>query len=166
LGAALAISKPFKFPNGHEKPGETTPPKLYLLSIRSYYYRTFPQPFIRGGYMFCPQCGHELSSDRVRFCTKCRFPIGSIKEFIAMEAARQDHGADEEKRFSPLRQIDITVGATLQEELYIINSDSYTQVRQFVAVISVTILMYVMYLLLGLKQTSTSQMYLQTAAGR
>ena len=63
--------------------------------------------------MFCPQCGRELSSDRVRFCTKCRFPIGSIKEFIAMEAARQDHGADEEKRFSPLRQIDITVGASL-----------------------------------------------------
>ena len=55
---------------------------------------------------------------------------------------------------------------SLQEELYIINSDSHTQVRQFVAVISVTILMYVMYLLLGLKQTSTSQMYLQTAAGQ
>lgn len=63
--------------------------------------------------MFCPQCGHELSSDRVRFCTKCRFPVGSIKEFTAMEDARREHDADEEKRFSPLRQIDITVGASL-----------------------------------------------------
>jgi hypothetical protein len=63
--------------------------------------------------MFCPQCGRELSSDRVRFCTQCRFPVSSFKEFIAMEAARHDHDTDEEKKFSPLRQIDIIVGASL-----------------------------------------------------
>jgi hypothetical protein len=63
--------------------------------------------------MFCPQCGRELSSDRVRFCTQCRFPVGSFKEFIAMEAAMHDHDTDVEKRFSPLSQIDITVGASL-----------------------------------------------------
>jgi hypothetical protein len=35
--------------------------------------------------MFCPQCGAEIASDRVRFCTHCRFPVGSVKEFIVTE---------------------------------------------------------------------------------
>jgi hypothetical protein len=61
--------------------------------------------------MFCPRCGVEVSSDRVRFCTQCRFPIGSMKEFIATEAAR--HESVEDKGSPSLRQMDITVGASL-----------------------------------------------------
>lgn len=61
--------------------------------------------------MFCPQCGAEIASDRVRFCTHCRFPVGLVKEFIVTEAAKND--AEEEKKFCPLRQRDINLGAGL-----------------------------------------------------
>jgi zinc-ribbon domain len=61
--------------------------------------------------MFCPQCGAEIVSDRVRFCTHCRFPVGAMKEFIATEASKDE--AEEEKKFYPLRQRDITLGAGL-----------------------------------------------------
>jgi hypothetical protein len=61
--------------------------------------------------MFCPQCGAEIASDRVRFCTHCRFPIGSMKEFIVTEAAKIE--AEEGKKIYPPRQRDITLGAGL-----------------------------------------------------
>jgi hypothetical protein len=61
--------------------------------------------------MFCPQCGNEIASDRVRFCTHCRFPVNSMKEFIVAEAAKIE--AEEGKMFYPLRQRDITLGAGL-----------------------------------------------------
>ena len=61
--------------------------------------------------MFCPQCGAEIASDRIRFCTHCRFPVGAMKEFIATEASKND--AEEEKKFYPLRQRDINLGAGL-----------------------------------------------------
>ena len=61
--------------------------------------------------MFCPQCGAEIASDRVRFCTHCRFPVGAMKEFIATESSKNE--AEEEKKFYPLRQWDINLGAGL-----------------------------------------------------
>src|SRR5262245_41423079 len=61
--------------------------------------------------MFCPQCGAVIASDRVRFCTHCRFPVGAMKEFIATEASKNE--AEEEKKFYPLRQRDIMLGALL-----------------------------------------------------
>lgn len=61
--------------------------------------------------MFCPQCAAEIASDRVRFCTHCRFPVGSMKEYIATEASKD--AAEEEKKFYPLRQRDINLGAGL-----------------------------------------------------
>jgi len=61
--------------------------------------------------MFCPQCGAEITSDRVRFCTHCRFPVSAMKEFIAAETSKND--AEEEKKFYPLRQRDINLGAGL-----------------------------------------------------
>jgi hypothetical protein len=61
--------------------------------------------------MFCPQCGAEIASDRTRFCTHCRFPVGSMKEFIVTEAAKIE--AEEGKKIYPPRQRDITLGAGL-----------------------------------------------------
>jgi len=61
--------------------------------------------------MFCPQCGAEIVSDRVRFCTHCRFPVGSVKEFIVTEVTKSQ--AEDEKKHYPLRQRDITLGAGL-----------------------------------------------------
>jgi hypothetical protein len=61
--------------------------------------------------MFCPHCGYEVTSERVRFCTQCRFPISSLKEFLATERAKYD--SEEAKQSFPLRQLDINVGAAL-----------------------------------------------------
>jgi hypothetical protein len=61
--------------------------------------------------MFCPHCGHEVTSERVRSCTQCRFPISSLTEFLATETAKYE--AEEAKRSFPLRQLDINVGAAL-----------------------------------------------------
>ena len=51
--------------------------------------------------MFCPQCGNQIASDRVRFCTRCRFPLGSMKEFIVSEVEKIE--GEEGKKFYPLR---------------------------------------------------------------
>jgi hypothetical protein len=61
--------------------------------------------------MFCPHCGYEVTSERVRFCTQCRFPISSLIEFLATETAKYEAG--EAKQSFPLRQLDINVGAAL-----------------------------------------------------
>jgi hypothetical protein len=61
--------------------------------------------------MFCPQCGAEIASDRVRFCTHCRFPVGAMKEFITTETSKNE--AEKGKKFYPLRQWDINLGAGL-----------------------------------------------------
>jgi len=61
--------------------------------------------------MFCPQCGAKIASDRVRFCTHCRFPVGSVKEFIVTEVTKfQD---EEERKSYSLLQRDITLGAAM-----------------------------------------------------
>src|SRR5262249_53734896 len=61
--------------------------------------------------MFCPQCSNEILSERARFCTRCSFPLTTVKEIVVAEAAkRQD---DEGKKNYPLRQQDISLGAGL-----------------------------------------------------
>ena len=61
--------------------------------------------------MFCPHCGNEILSERVRFCTRCSFPLTMVKELVVTEAAKSK--AEEEKKNHPLRQIDISLGAGL-----------------------------------------------------
>jgi len=61
--------------------------------------------------MFCPQCGNGIASDRIRFCTRCSFPISPMKEFLTTEASKGE--SEEEKKFYPLRQSDISLGAGL-----------------------------------------------------
>jgi len=47
----------------------------------------------------------------MRFCTHCRFPVGSVKEFIETEVTKFQ--AEDEKKTSSLQQFDITLGAAL-----------------------------------------------------
>jgi|SRR5215813_5873454 len=61
--------------------------------------------------MFCPQCGNEILSERARFCTRCSFPLTTVKELVVTEAAKSN--AEEEKKNYPLRQQDISLGAGL-----------------------------------------------------
>jgi len=61
--------------------------------------------------MFCPQCGNEILSERARFCTRCSFPLTTVKELVETEAAKSK--AEEGKKNYPLRQQDISLGAGL-----------------------------------------------------
>ncbi len=35
--------------------------------------------------MHCPKCGHQQTSDKIRFCTKCGLEIGDVKALLAPE---------------------------------------------------------------------------------
>jgi len=35
--------------------------------------------------MFCPRCSQQQSSETVRFCTKCGFHLGTVKELLATD---------------------------------------------------------------------------------
>ena len=61
--------------------------------------------------MFCPNCVNEISSERVRFCTRCSFPLTMVKELVLTEAAKSK--GEEEKKNHPLRQQDISIGVGL-----------------------------------------------------
>jgi len=61
--------------------------------------------------MFCPHCGNEILSERVRFCTRCSFPLAKVKEVVETEAAKSK--AEGEEKNYPLRQLDISLGAGL-----------------------------------------------------
>lgn len=61
--------------------------------------------------MFCPHCGNEILSERARFCTRCSFPLTTVKELVETEAAKSK--AEEGKKNCPLRQQDISLGAGL-----------------------------------------------------
>src|SRR5262249_31957402 len=53
----------------------------------------------------------EILSERARFCTRCSFPLATVKELVETEAAKSK--AEGEKRDYPLRQLDISLGAGL-----------------------------------------------------
>jgi hypothetical protein len=61
--------------------------------------------------MFCPQCSNEIVSERARFCTRCSFPLATVKELVETEAAKSK--AEGEKKNYPLRQLDISLGSGL-----------------------------------------------------
>jgi hypothetical protein len=61
--------------------------------------------------MFCPQCSNEILSERARFCTRCSFPLATVKELVETEAAKSNE--EEGKKNYPLRQPDISLGAGL-----------------------------------------------------
>jgi hypothetical protein len=37
--------------------------------------------------MFCPKCGQQQTTDGVRFCSRCGFQLGAVKELLATDGA-------------------------------------------------------------------------------
>lgn len=37
--------------------------------------------------MYCPQCSQQQVSDEMRFCSRCGFPLGTVKQLIATGGA-------------------------------------------------------------------------------
>ena len=65
--------------------------------------------------MFCPKCSQQQASDEVRFCSRCGFQLGVVKELLAQTeapaAARVEPLPPAPAR--GLRRRDVTVGALL-----------------------------------------------------
>jgi hypothetical protein len=51
--------------------------------------------------MFCPGCGQQPASDRIRYCTSCGFALNKLTDFLSDEVPTNT------------RQFDITLGAGL-----------------------------------------------------
>lgn len=61
--------------------------------------------------MYCPKCGYQQPSDAFRFCSRCGLQLGSVKELIAPGDATSTGEPRPQSGLSPLRQIDINIGA-------------------------------------------------------
>lgn len=62
--------------------------------------------------MYCPRCSQQQASEEVRFCSRCGFQLGVVKELLAQTEAP----AVESLQPAPargLRKRDVTVGALL-----------------------------------------------------
>jgi hypothetical protein len=65
--------------------------------------------------MYCPRCSQQQASEEVRFCSRCGFQLGVVKELLAQTEAPSPTAV--EPLPSPpargLRKRDVTVGALL-----------------------------------------------------
>jgi hypothetical protein len=50
--------------------------------------------------MFCPRCGHQQSSDKLRFCSRCGLPMDEVSEALAVSdlSVNQEAKLQREKR--------------------------------------------------------------------
>jgi hypothetical protein len=61
--------------------------------------------------MYCPRCGHQQPSEQFRFCSRCGFQLGAIKEMIASDEASSEGSLEPGAQLLRLRQTDINIGA-------------------------------------------------------
>ena len=67
--------------------------------------------------MYCPKCSQQQASDEARFCSRCGFQLGVVKELLSQAAAPPP--AEQQPQPLPpapsrgLRRRDVTVGALL-----------------------------------------------------
>jgi hypothetical protein len=64
--------------------------------------------------MYCPHCGQQQSSEEMRFCSRCGFPLGVIAQVLAQGGvlATRDADSSQGRRMSP-RQRGVRQGAML-----------------------------------------------------
>lgn len=66
--------------------------------------------------MYCPKCSQQQASDEVRFCSRCGFQLGAVKELLAQTEAPAMMTKVEPLPPAPprgLRKRDVTIGALL-----------------------------------------------------
>lgn len=65
--------------------------------------------------MYCPKCSQQQPSDEVRFCSRCGFQLGVVKELLAQTEAPAPSAAEplQPAPARGLRKRDVTVGALL-----------------------------------------------------
>jgi hypothetical protein len=65
--------------------------------------------------MYCPKCSQQQSSEEVRFCSRCGFQLGVVKELLAQTEAHAVTGVEPVAPVPSrgLSRRDVTVGALL-----------------------------------------------------
>ncbi|HYG80061.1 MAG TPA: hypothetical protein VD861_06720, partial [Pyrinomonadaceae bacterium] len=63
--------------------------------------------------MYCPRCSQQQASEEVRFCSRCGFQLGVVKELLAQTEAPAPEPAEPLPPARGLRRRDVTVGALL-----------------------------------------------------
>jgi hypothetical protein len=61
--------------------------------------------------MFCPKCSQPQPSEDLRFCARCGFPLGTVRELVSREEARADEGSRAAGGPQLPAQKDISTGA-------------------------------------------------------
>lgn len=63
--------------------------------------------------MFCPKCSQPQSSEEARFCPRCGFPVGAVREMVGREEARAAEEVHARGEDALPAQKDISTGACL-----------------------------------------------------
>ena len=63
--------------------------------------------------MYCPQCSQHQASDDMRFCSRCGFQLGVVKELLAQNDAPAPATSETQAPLGALRKRDVTVGALI-----------------------------------------------------
>ncbi|HEY0379426.1 MAG TPA: hypothetical protein VGC87_21090 [Pyrinomonadaceae bacterium] len=63
--------------------------------------------------MYCPRCSQQQASEEVRFCSRCGFQLGVVKELLAQTEAPAPAAVEPLQPARGLRKRDVTVGALL-----------------------------------------------------
>jgi len=65
--------------------------------------------------MYCPKCSQIQTEDGLRFCSRCGFQLGVVKELLAEPGSAPATGAGSETstKFFSRRKQDLLFGATV-----------------------------------------------------
>jgi hypothetical protein len=63
--------------------------------------------------MYCPRCSQQQASEEVRFCSRCGFQLGVVKELLTQTEAPAPAAVEPLQPARGLRKRDVTVGALL-----------------------------------------------------
>lgn len=96
--------------------------------------------------MYCPQCGQQQSSEEMRFCSRCGFPLGGIAQLLmngGLPATQTNESVS--NKLSPRRRgvrqgtLLIIIGAILTPILGIISSYAHDHLSDVLTAISAII---------------------------
>nr|MDQ3820981.1 zinc-ribbon domain-containing protein [Acidobacteriota bacterium] len=63
--------------------------------------------------MYCPRCGQQQASEEMRFCSRCGFPLGGVRELLANDGAVSTSEDEEQGQVVSPRRRGISQGVMM-----------------------------------------------------